>query len=62
MDEYFGSVSKSMFTFFQIMTTEGWADIARVTVQLDPEMENRDISSPVTELHFERELPSWLAS
>lgn len=29
MDVYFGTVPLSMFTFFQIITTEGWADIAR---------------------------------
>lgn len=29
MDMYFGTVPESMFTFFQMITTEGWADIAR---------------------------------
>lgn len=29
MDEYFGNVPRSMFTLFQVTTTEGWADIAR---------------------------------
>lgn len=29
MDQYFGSVPESMFTFFQMITTEGWAYIAR---------------------------------
>lgn len=29
MDEYFGTVPESMFTFFQMITTEGWAQIAR---------------------------------
>ena len=27
--EYFGTIGKSMFTLFQIMTLEGWVDIAR---------------------------------
>merc|ERR1719159_2208104 len=29
MDTYCGTVPESMFTFFQMITTEGWADIAR---------------------------------
>merc|ERR1719482_1172123 len=29
LEDWFGSVGKSMLGFFQIMTTEGWADIAR---------------------------------
>jgi voltage-gated sodium channel len=27
--EYFGSLGKTLFTLFQVMTMEGWADIAR---------------------------------
>ena len=27
--EFFGDLGKSLFTLFQIMTMEGWADIAR---------------------------------
>lgn len=30
--EWFGSLSRSLFTLFQIMTTEGWADIARAVM------------------------------
>jgi len=28
-EEYFGTIGKSFFTLFQIMTLEGWADLAR---------------------------------
>jgi voltage-gated sodium channel len=34
--DYFGSVPRSMFTLFQCMTTEGWADIARLTMLYEP--------------------------
>jgi voltage-gated sodium channel len=30
--EWFGSLGKSLFTLFQIMTMEGWADIARAVM------------------------------
>jgi len=30
--EYFGTVPRSSFTLFQVMTTEGWADIARASM------------------------------
>jgi len=32
IDEYFGSVLRSMLTLFIVMTLEGWPDIARVTM------------------------------
>jgi len=35
-DELFGSIGRSMFTLFQIMTLEGWADIARPLMELHP--------------------------
>lgn len=34
--EWFGSLPASMFTLFQIMTLEGWADIAREVMALRP--------------------------
>lgn len=34
--KYFGDVQLSMFTLFQVMTTEGWADIARVAMGHEP--------------------------
>jgi voltage-gated sodium channel len=37
VQEYFGGVMLGMFTYFQIMTLEGWADIARPLVGLDDE-------------------------
>merc|ERR1719171_1858658 len=33
---YFGDVPKSMFSLFQIMTTEGWADIASDLMAVEP--------------------------
>lgn len=33
---YFGGVGKSMFTLFQILTTEGWADIAEDLMAVEP--------------------------
>jgi len=33
MDLYFGTVWKSWFTMFQVVTTEGWPDIARITMR-----------------------------
>ncbi|CAE8707090.1 unnamed protein product, partial [Polarella glacialis] len=36
MDAYFGTMGRSMFTLFQVTTTEGWADIARQSMQLEP--------------------------
>ena len=30
IDEWFGTVLKSMFTLFTVMTLEGWPDVARV--------------------------------
>lgn len=35
MDRYFGNLPRSMFTLFQITTTEGWADIAREAMKKD---------------------------
>mmetsp|Transcript_28450 Transcript_28450/g.54261 ORF Transcript_28450/g.54261 Transcript_28450/m.54261 type:complete len:616 (-) Transcript_28450:357-2204(-) len=32
-DEYFGTFLKAFFTMFQMMTTEGWAEIARETMR-----------------------------
>jgi voltage-gated sodium channel len=37
VQEYFGYVVPSMFTYFQIMTLEGWAEIARPLMGLDVE-------------------------
>lgn len=34
--EYFGSLGGSMFTLFQIMTVEGWPDIARGVMEHSP--------------------------
>ncbi len=34
--EYFGSLAKSLFTLFQVMTVEGWPDIARQVVAQSP--------------------------
>jgi voltage-gated sodium channel len=34
--ELFGTLGNSMFTLFQIMTLEGWADIARPIMQMHP--------------------------
>ncbi len=34
--EYFGGLGKSLFSLFQIMTTEGWADIARQVMNEQP--------------------------
>lgn len=34
--ELFGTLGKSMFTLFQIMTLEGWSDIARPIMQMHP--------------------------
>lgn len=34
--EYFGSLGRSLFTLFQIMTLEGWADIARALMAERP--------------------------
>lgn len=36
IDELFGTVFRSMFTLFQVTTTEGWVTIARKTIQLEP--------------------------
>jgi len=36
MNEKFGSVSRSMYTLFQLITTEGWADVARASMVLEP--------------------------
>ncbi|MGH3909354.1 MAG: ion transporter [Pseudonocardiaceae bacterium] len=33
---YFGDLGASLFTLFQIMTTEGWADIAREAMEHQP--------------------------
>jgi voltage-gated sodium channel len=38
MREYFGTVSASMFTLFQVVTTEGWADVARGSMVHQPSM------------------------
>ncbi len=34
--EYFGTLGRSLFTLFQIMTMEGWADIARAVMVQQP--------------------------
>jgi voltage-gated sodium channel len=34
--EFFGDLLRSLFTLFQIMTTEGWADIARAQMAIQP--------------------------
>eukprot|EP00930_Biecheleria_cincta_P004665 TRINITY_DN105589_c0_g1_i1.p1 TRINITY_DN105589_c0_g1~~TRINITY_DN105589_c0_g1_i1.p1 ORF type:complete len:489 (+),score=96.85 TRINITY_DN105589_c0_g1_i1:125-1591(+) len=36
IQEYFGTVGRSMLTLFQITTTERWADIARLVVNQEP--------------------------
>jgi len=36
IQQYFGSVSRSMLTLFQVTTTEGWAEIAREVMKLQP--------------------------
>jgi len=36
MVEFFGSVSKSMFTLFQVTTTEAWGGIARAAMKHEP--------------------------
>lgn len=36
IEEYFGTVFRSMLTLFQATTTEGWADIAREVMKLQP--------------------------
>lgn len=36
LPEYFGNLGASLFTLFQVMTTEGWADIARETMAVQP--------------------------
>lgn len=38
IEEYFGDLPRSMFTLFQVTTTEGWADIARSTMKHQPWM------------------------
>lgn len=38
MREYFGTVSASMFTFFQVVTLEGWSDVARESMDHEPSM------------------------
>ncbi|HZH42743.1 MAG TPA: ion transporter [Lysobacter sp.] len=34
--EFFGSLGASLFTLFQIMTVEGWPDIARQVIAVEP--------------------------
>ena len=34
--EYFGTIGKSMFTLFQVMTLEAWVDIARTIMETMP--------------------------
>ncbi len=34
--EYFGDIGKTAFTLFQVMTMEGWADIARDLMKVHP--------------------------
>lgn len=36
LTQYFGTVHASMFTLFQIMTTEGWVGVARETMRYEP--------------------------
>lgn len=38
MDEYFGTVPKSMFSLFQVLTTEGWAEICEASMRHQPSM------------------------
>eukprot|EP00746_Dinoflagellata_sp_MGD_P001574 gnl/MRDRNA2_/MRDRNA2_102986_c0_seq1.p1 gnl/MRDRNA2_/MRDRNA2_102986_c0~~gnl/MRDRNA2_/MRDRNA2_102986_c0_seq1.p1 ORF type:complete len:622 (-),score=92.82 gnl/MRDRNA2_/MRDRNA2_102986_c0_seq1:9-1874(-) len=38
MKEYFGTVSASMFTLFQVVTLEGWSDVARDSMVHQPSM------------------------
>merc|ERR1719235_3022826 len=38
IDEWFGGMSESMFTLFQIMTMEGWGTIARTVMRVQPLM------------------------
>lgn len=35
-DEYFGSIGRSMFTLFQVMTLEGWSEVARDMMDVYP--------------------------
>jgi len=35
--EFFGSLGSSLFTLFQIMTVEGWPDIARAVMVQSPQ-------------------------
>lgn len=36
MQVYFGSISRSMYTMFQLMTLEGWRDVADETMEFFP--------------------------
>lgn len=36
MQDYFGTMGNSMYTLFQVMTLEGWPDIAKPTIALFP--------------------------
>lgn len=36
LDDYFGTVVKSMFTLFQVTTASGWSDIAALAVKVEP--------------------------
>jgi len=36
IEEWFGSLARSLFTLFQLMTLEGWPDIARATLETSP--------------------------
>merc|ERR1719421_873752 len=36
IDEHFGTVAESMFTLFQVMTTEGWVAISREAARFEP--------------------------
>jgi len=36
LQRYFGNVPRSMFTLFQVTTTEGWAEIARQAMRVSP--------------------------
>jgi len=36
LTEHFGTVARSMYSLFQVMSVEGWAEIARTTIQVAP--------------------------
>jgi len=36
LQEHFSTIPRSMYTLFTVLTMEGWADIARTTMQVEP--------------------------